>query len=464
MNSAVSQATPAAGSIKRARRIPAPILLWGLVVVANLAGILVAVFASNLIRSVPDQASTETTWRVVYYAAMFVVATVDAFWLDEIVFKGAFRRTQIMGRGKGVSSRKAASDEEVADVAATFQKTTVTFPMLLIVSGVVTYLLFNAFNQNFDRYWRDVGQHVAVLRTTDDASLEARKDAIDKISFRRDPVVLPLLVDLLEREDETAVWAAWALGRHYEDPQAGQLIRPLVDASRSDDPELRREALVALARIQHRGIAQPLQAELQAELDDPEKDVDLRLIWGLGYIQHLSSIEILERALYHQDTEVTRVAAWALAQHRDLREGRQVVEILEKRLPAASVELRCAITLALGIMADEHSNLALMDALDAVPMEQQQTVCETTDIHVSPDGESTDTHILFKPRDLYAIITLRSMGSMRATDPAVRRKVEPWLRAISRNDNHSLATRQSADSLLAGIENVRDDRIEQPAE
>lgn len=459
MNSAVSEAKPAAGSIKRAGKIPAPILLWGLVVLANLGGALVAVYASNLIRSVPDQGSTETTWRIVYYTTMFVVAVVDAFWLDELVFKGAFRRTQIMGKGKRVSTRKAASDEQVADVAASFQKTTVTFPMLLIASGVVTYLLFNAFNQNFDAYWRDVGQHVAVLRTTDEANLEARKAAIDKISFRRDPVVLPLLVDLLEREDETSVWAAWALGRHYEDPQAGQLIRPLVDASRRDDPALRREALVALARIQHRGIAGELQAELQAELDDPEKDVDLRLIWGLGYIQHLSSIDILEKALYHQDSEVTRVAAWALAQHRDLREGRQVVEILETRLPAASVELRCAITVALGIMADEHSNLALMEGLDGVPMEQQQTVCETTEIQVRPDGESTDTHILFKPRDLYAIITLRSMGSMRATDRAVRRKVEPWLRAIARNEDHSLATRQSAESLLAGIENGRDDSL-----
>ena len=137
---------------------------------------------------------------------------------------------------------------------------------------------------------------------------------------------------------------------------------------------------------------------------------------------------MLDRALYHPDEDIQRLAAWALSQHRDSGRGRDAADLLEQRLPAAPLATKCAIVHSLGVLADERSNLALMHAHDSLTAEQRQVLCESISVFAAPDGEH-DREDLLMPRERYAMKTLQAMGAMRATSPAIREQVEPWLAA-----------------------------------
>ena len=447
MNKAMADAPPKG---PRARRIPTAILLWGAMVVANMAGMTVAVAVASTVRGVVDSGTTENALLALYYVSMLVVAAVDALLIDEVVFGGSFRLTHLQGR----SARFARKDEEVELVAATLQRSNVSFPFVLLLCTIGTYMVYNATNHGFDDYWRRIGRHVATLRTTDPDGAADRREAVESLSLNTRNEAMATLLRALEREDETAAWAAWGLGRYWQDPRSRHLVRPLLRAMRRGDAELRREAVLALGRLQHRAIAEDLQAELEAELA-AQGPVDRRVVWALGYIQHVESFPVLEKALHHQDDSVAAVAAWALAQHRDQRGGRAAVGILEARLPSAPHEVRCAIAHGLMIMGDESSNLALMHAFDGLDEASRATVCTKLTVDVRPDGEGDRQDLT--TQETYAMKTLEAMGRMRATTGDVRAEVEPWLQRIADDDANSLATRQSASNLLAGIQGARND-------
>lgn len=463
-------------------RFPLAVKLWIGVVVANLGGLGFAVYVAGAVRSQTVSPDAEGWLIAAYYVSMLVVAAVDALWLDEVLFKGAFRITHIQGQAEALRRRgiRRRADEappsepgpqtaegeddeadiEMAKTAATFQRSTVTFPFSLLIFGLGTYLLFNAVNRDFDGYYREIGQHVTTLRGDDPVDAEARKEAVIALSLHGRVESLNTLADTLEHDDpETAKYAAWALGRHWQNPHARHLLRPLVGAYRQDRPGVRREALISLARLQHRNFAEPIQQALESQLRGD--DVDLRLLWGLGYIQQTSSFDVLEKALHHRDPKVAAVSAWSLAQHRDQRGGREAVNILEARLPAAPFEVKCAIVHGLMILGDEGSNLALIHAWDAMSTEQRFTVCTPLEVYVRPDGADDEQELV--SQETYAMKTLEAMGRMRATSPDVRRAVEPWLRDQIHDDDNTLKTREAAGSLLRGIESVRDD-VEAAAE
>jgi hypothetical protein len=431
--------------------MPTSAKLWLAVVVANVVGMTVAVFSTAAIRAVPETAGAESALRFAYYGMMLVVALVEGLWLDELLFKGAFRITHLRGKSADVARKQGDLDT----LAASVQRSTFTFPMSVLVCAVFTYMAFNVVNHDFDHYDKWVGKHVSALRGSDEASMQRRFDAIDALSVRREKEVLPHLLEALEREDAVAGWAAWAIGRHRDVKQIRPLIRPLVAASRRGDPGLEREAILALARLQHRTVAGDLQQMLEAELD-AGGEVDLRLIWAMGYIQHTSSFDVLERALYHSDVSVARVAAWSISQHRDQRGGRRAVDLLEARLPAAPFLLKCAIVHSLGITADERSNLALVHAWSTVPEADRFEICPAQHVFARPDGQG-DRQDLLMPTETYAMKTLESMGSMRATQPEIRAEVEPFLEGVIADQANTQATREAAQSLLDGIREQRDD-------
>lgn len=435
----------------RNRRLPIGVKLWAAVVAANVIGAAVAVFATAAIRAVPETDGTETALRVAYFGSMLVVGLVDALWLDEAAFKGAFRITHLGGKTADIARRQG----DVGAMAVTLQRSTMTFPLSVVAFTVGTYFLFNLVNHDFDRYDKWVGRHVSALRGDDPESMPRRFDAIDALSLRREKEVMPHLLRALSREDEVAGWAAWAIGRHRDVEQTRGLIRPLVAASRRGDAALRREALLALGRLQHRGMAGDLQAELTAELD-AGGDVDARLVWALGYVQDLSSVPVLERALYHRDEDLARLAAWALAQHRDQRGGRSVVAVLESRLPSAGVPVRCAIVHALGITADEASNPAVIAAYEASTPSERETICASLPVRLRPD-RAGDRQDLLMPTDTLVIKIFETMGQMRASSPEIRAQVEPWLERVIADEGLTNITRESAMSLLDGIRTGRDD-------
>lgn len=438
--------------VQRRRRSPTWVKLWTLVVVSNLGGLLVALWVSRLVRAVPESEAMESGLRFAYFAAMMIIAFIDALLIDELVFGGAFRLSHL--QGKGGEHAKATSD--VGELAASMQRSSVSFPVVLLVCGLATYLLFNLVNGDFDVYYRRVGKHVSALRGDDPESNPRRLEAISQLSIRREPAIVPVLKQQLARGGEVGAWAAWALGRHTDLPSRRPLYAPLVAAVRGDDPALRREALIALARLQHRAMAKELHAEIQSELD-AGYTVDERLLFGLGSIQVMESLPLLERVLARGDEEAQRMAAWALAQHRDQRGGRAAVSILEARLPTASPLLRCAIIHALGILADEASNPALISAYDGATHDARYEICPSKRMFMRPDGKD-DPIDLFMPSETLVMKILQGMGQMRATSPKIREIVEPWLEAVLADPNTSQATTESAGNLLSGIREGRDDR------
>ena len=443
---------PYSTQVRVARKLPTWVKLWTVVILANLGGFAMSLFVAGSIRRVPSSTGMETALLFGYYAAMAVVATFDALLLDELLFKGSFRKTHIEGRVAKFNARSNQGDS-VDDVAASMQRTTMSFPFLLLVCGAVTYLLFNLVNHDFDPFYRRVGRHVVTMHIGEDA---AQIEAIETLSIRREPQVLPALKWRTAQGGEPARWAAWALGRFTALPTRRPLKAPLVAASRSEDPGLRREALVALGRVQHRAADEAIHAEIRAQRDRDEA-VDGRLLYALGAIQTLSSVPLLEDLVHTAGPQTQRMSAWALAQHRDQRGGRSVVRILEARLPTASHEVQCAIVHSLGILADEASNLALMDAYDRATPAERTTVCPRLQLSMRPDGGMDDRVDLFMPQDTFAMKVILSMAQMRATSSDVRGRAEPWLARIVADEETTPAARESARSLLAGIRSGRDD-------
>lgn len=451
MNHAMTAKVPAQyGRNKRGRT--GAILFLG-VVSANLIGLFAAVYVSSYLRA---GAGNPDTLFLLYWGALGLAALADALWLDEILFQGAFRRSV-----QGKTGRFGGKGEDVDEVAASMRGTTVSFPVVVIICGALTYGLFNLVNHGFDSWWRDIGESAYALRSGSSTPAE-QVAAIQELSVHIRPEVLAILEPALQDgEPQIEAWAAWAIGRHKQNEAMNiNRVPALVERVRNGAPPVRREALLALSRLQHQAIADEVQAELDAELDAGEA-VDNRLLWGLGYLQTQSSLPVLDRALYHPDTTIQRLAAWALSQHRDSGKGREAADLLEQRLPAAPLETKCAIVHSLGVLADERANLALMHAYDSISPAQRETVCERVTVFISPDGE-LDREDLLMPQERFSMKTMQSMGAMRATSPEIRAKVEPWLEALIADSETAGLTREAAQSLLRGIQAQRDDRGPQP--
>ncbi len=448
----MTDSRPHVTQVRVQRSLPVWVKLWTIVILANIGGFAVAIWVAGSMRAIPSSTTMQSVLMFSYYTAMAVIAVLDALLLDEVLFKGGFRKTHIQGRVSMLSSR-GSKDDDVKDAAASMKRTTMGFPFMVLIGGGITYLAFNFINHDFDAYYGRVGKHVVAMHLGTD---EEQIEAIRTLSIRREPQVLPALKWRVGQGGDPAKWAAWSLGRFTDLPTRRPLKAPLVAASRSDDAGLRREALVALGRIQHRAADAAIHEEIRAQRDRDEQ-VDGRLLYGLGAIQTLSSVPLLEDLLHTAKPQTQRMAAWALAQHRDQRGGRKVVKILEARLPTASHAVQCAIVHSLGILADEQSNLALMDAYDRASAAERATICPRLQLSLRPDGEDDDRVDLFMPQDTFAMKVVLSMAQMRATSADVRGRAEPWLERIIEDEETTPAARESARSLLSGIRSGRDD-------
>jgi hypothetical protein len=458
MSLGVSESGPPSLQITSSRRAPAWAKLFTLAIVANLLGLLAASAMAKFVGSVPATDQAEQGWRAAYWVGIAIAAIFDALLLDELWFKGAFRRAHLTGKVPGF----ARTDDDVEGVAISMQRSTVSFPMLVLVAGFATSLVYEyVINRGFESYYRDVGQDIGKLKR---GTPEQQIAAVQNLSVRRRPEVVPALRWALANAPEAAPHAAWALGRH-RDLQVElrkQPIAALLEVSQSPDPALRREAVIALGRLQQRSVHPQLQGFLAADLESGS--IDRRLLYALGSVQHISSKDVLASVLDRGDPESQRLAAWALAQHRDLKGGKDLVGILEARLPTADVGLRCAIVHALGIFAHERSNLALVRAYDDSAPEELAYVCPRSSIVMNPptQGGSTPQHgndleEVLMPEDALALRILAAMGQMRATSPDVRAVVEPWLETREVDADATAFVREHAGVLLTGIREARDD-------
>lgn len=429
--------------------------LWLAVISANLIGLFAAVYVSSYLRA---GAGDPDTLFILYYGAMLLAGVVDAVWLDEVLFKGSFRRTL-----RGKTGRFVGKNDDIEEVAASMQRGTVSFPVVVIVCTILSYGLFNLVNHGFDSWWKDVGEHAHMLRSKT-STVEEQQQAIVELSARIRPEVLGILEkELTDGEPAVEAYAAWAMGRHKQNEVMNiNRVPALFDRVQNGAPPVRREALIALARLQHQAIADEVRDALTAEFESGEA-IDDRLIWGLGYLQHRDSLPVLDRALYHPDEGIQRLAAWALSQHRDSGKGREAADLLEQRLPAAPIATKCAIIHSLGVLGDERSNLALMHAYEGLTPEQREVVCERVTVHVSPDSDyEYDKEDLLMPQERFGLKTMQALGAMRATSPQIRAEIEPWLESVVAAKDTAPLTREAAQSLLGGIRSQRDDRGETP--
>lgn len=439
------------GIRRPARPTPMWAKLCSWVVLANLAGFLVAQWVARLIRAVPATASMETGLLFAYYGAMLLIGVIDALLVDELAFGGAFRRTALEGYGPNVFRRK----DDVEGMALAAKPSGMTFPVLVLIGGGITYFLFNTVNQNFDAYYRRIGKDLGALAHGD---TDARVNAIRNLAIRRGehlPMVMRALIDTVSEGGDVGRWAAWGMGKLADQPRKRPLIPPLVTAARSDDPALRIEALLALGRLQHRAVGEAIAAEVQAQHEAGA--VDPRLLYALGSVQVLSSQEILTTLLYQGDLPTQGLAAWALAQHRDQAGAQGLPELLEARLTTASLPLRCDIVHALGILAHETSNLALMRTYDASTPEERNANCSSRRLSLRPDGGPQDWVDLFMPADAFDMRVIATMAQVRATSPEIRAAVEPWLERVISDPTTSPAPQTGARTVLDGIRTGRDD-------
>ena len=435
------------------RRIPTSAKLGIAVVIANLVGLIAAVWCAQQIRAVPATAGTETILFAIYYTALCLAAVIDALWVDEVLFHGAFRLTYFHGKD---GSRVNLKDDPTV-VAASMQRSSVSFPVVLLLAGGLTYLGFNAVTHDFNGYVRRIGKHVSNLRGDAPETQPQRLQAIAALSIRRDPEVVPLLLQQLGRRGETGAYAAWALGRFADAKNFRKsIIEALWAVSQESDQAVRHEALIALARLQHRPVAGQLQAEMRRELDAGA--LDPRLVYATGFIQVPSSLPLLTEALQRGEVLTQRVAAWAIAQHRDQREAKDLDRLLEQRLPSAPFLTRCALVHSLGTIGDDRANLALMHAFDTATPEELTTKCPSATVFLRPDGADEPADLLLPPTT-YENKILATMGQVRATNPEIRKLVEPWLEATiaARVPVEEDLFVPRARSLLEGIRLGRDD-------
>ncbi|WP_434415203.1 HEAT repeat domain-containing protein [Nannocystis pusilla] len=421
-------------------------------VIANLAGMIAAVYVARLIRDVPADASTETMLLVAYYTALCVVAVADALLVDEFMFGGAFRLTHLQGK----DPKYARASDDAAMVAATMQRSSVSFPIVLLLSGGLTYLLFNFVNQDFNSYYRRVGIHVSSLRGDDPENQPRRLQAIAELSVRRHPTIVPTLRQQLARGGEVGAWGAWALGRFIDvTSERKAILGDLRAALKSPDPNLRREALISLARYQDRDVADQLIGELERDL--AAGVIDRRLLIAAGYIQVPKLLPVLQQILQRGDERAQRVAAWAIAQHRDQREAKDLDTMLTDRLPSAAFPVRCAIVFSLGILGNERANVPLMHAYDTATPEERTTTCPVEVVYLRPDNQQDHFELLL-PVDNYENQIFKVLGQIRATSPEIRAEVEPWLeRLVAAHKGDGTLKADRAQSLLEGIRSARDD-------
>ncbi|MBZ5715008.1 HEAT repeat domain-containing protein [Nannocystis pusilla] len=421
-------------------------------VIANLGGMIAAVYLAKLIRDVPADASTETMLLVGYYAALCVVAVVDALLIDELLFVGSFRMTYLQGK----DPRFARASDDAVMVAATMQRSSVSFPIVLLLAGGLTYLLFNFVNQDFNPYYRRVGIHVSSLRGEEPETQPRRLQAIAELSVRRHPTIVPTLRQQLVRGGEVGAWAAWALGRFVDvTSERKAILADLRAAVRSPDPNLRREALISLARYQDRDVAEQLIGELERDL--AAGVIDRRLLIAAGYIQVPAVLPVLGQILQRGDEKAQRVAAWAIAQHRDQREAKDLDRMLTDRLPSAALPVRCAIVFSLGILGNERANGPLMHAYDTATPEERTSTCPVEVVYLRPDGQQDHFELLL-PAESYENAIFKVLGQLRATSPEIRAEVEPWLeRLVAAHKGDGTLMAERAQSLLDGIRSARDD-------
>lgn len=431
--------------------------LWFLMLLANMVGLFGAVMISRQVRSLMLPAAHEPIWMAVGYGLIFVAAVVDAFWADEVFFGGAFRKYTLGGK----SVARAEKDGDDAAIAASMRPMHLIFPSLLIGAFGLSYFAANTVSRGFYSEYSRIGAQALEVRKKEPADREKRRRAVAALSMVQRPQIQLFLANQLTHPDEdTAAHAAWALGRLSDKNMRRMLADRLMQAARGPRAQLAKEATFALARMQHRGVGQLLEKGLQGALEHTGDDLDPRWVWAMGFVQRASAIPLLGKALYHRDLNIARLAAWALGQQKGRKNADRALKVLDERLLSSPLPVRCAVVHAMGILGHEAANSAIVDAWRQSSAEERQRYCQPLDLPLGPDGAGNDVHELLRTPvrntvESYEVMSLFSMGAIRASDPKLQSKVLGMLDSILEDEGAALRSRDAARSLKAGIQQAK---------
>ncbi|MEJ5185587.1 MAG: HEAT repeat domain-containing protein, partial [Candidatus Geothermincolales bacterium] len=168
---------------------------------------------------------------------------------------------------------------------------------------------------------------------------DARREVARSISASGQRMKARLL-ELLTDEDETIRREASFLAREIADES---LFSYLEGAMESDDPVVRKNVALALARVR---TPEAVEVLIKA-MGDQEDDVAKTASWALGQMGELSAGRLIE-ALGSPEARVRRGAAWALGVIKDARS----VEPLIRALKDTDEKVRKGAAWALGEMGD----------------------------------------------------------------------------------------------------------------
>lgn len=442
------------GPNRGARRKNTTHRLWLAMLVSNVLALFAAVLISKRVRSFSLPVNQEPVWMAVGYALMLVAAVITAFWADEVFFRGSFRKAHLSG--KGLAHAEKSGDAEA--ISAALRPMHLIFPVLVLAGLALSYVAANAVSRGFFSNYDRIGAPALTVRRTEPAQAQARKDAVEALSMvQRPKVQLFLSRQLHHPDEETAAYAAWALGRLRNKNLRRMFSESLMRAAKSKKPMLAKEAQIALARMQHRAVAPLIEQRLEQGLLHLGDKLDPRLVWALGFTQQGSSIPLLAKALYHRDAQIRRVAAWALGQQKGPKNAERSLKVLQERLVSAPLPTRCAVVHAMGILGHERANLDIVRAWRDSSPEERGRYCEPESVRLRPDAGGQDHHkLLLTPMrntvETFEVMTLFSMGAIRATQEEIRKPVLGMLEEILADPQAKPRSQDAARSLQSGIQ------------
>ncbi len=181
----------------------------------------------------------------------------------------------------------------------------------------------------------------AVESALGDSDPEVRKAALAAMTEIGTADVVPLLVRALDDpEPENQRMAVFALAEVADsDDPSDTAVNGLVRAARSDDPEVRKAAIMALSEVE----SEAAIPALAAATTDADPEVRRHAIWALAESDAPEATPVLTRATGDSDPEVRRFALHALAERGDAVS----VDIMARSLEDEDPEVRRAALMAL---------------------------------------------------------------------------------------------------------------------
>jgi HEAT repeat protein len=194
-----------------------------------------------------------------------------------------------------------------------------------------------------------------------------REDAAFALGVLRGRSALPVIEDVIEREESNSVKvelirAVYKIG----DSKGGEIIVPLI---RDPDKKTHDEAILTAGRLRVQSAVAPLNEFYRAGIEERKKlfgvvpvsgsdDLQRKILEALSYIGDASSKDIFEDALEDERTHYRRFGAEGLGRVGDTA----YVELLaRKRLRVDSKNVQMAMSYALFLLGREEHIIEMVD-------------------------------------------------------------------------------------------------------